>query len=120
MEMDPTHRSDYETVIRKVLDGKLRADERGVLQLPPELASASQNGRIYISQKARGATLLVFSTWIGKGYNLRGFLYASQPLTGEDFYHDYDGNQVIEVGPTELVVEEKLSENWYAVARSMD
>lgn len=135
---DPESRSDYQQIIAQVKSGALVPDFKGIIvRLPPNLASGTKSGRVYVTKKpkANGTLfLIIFPTWIGKGYNLRGYLYCSAPLTKTDTHKDYctgkkeaidmwawtmwkGAKRRIEV---EVVLEKKLGPNWYYVSRSLD
>jgi len=117
---DPRTRVDYELVIQKVIKLELLPDDQGMLFLPPELVPISRHGKVYVTKKEDGLVLIAFRTWVGKGHNMRGYLYSSRSLTARETERDYYGNETVRVGPTELVLTKKWDENWYSVYRNLD
>lgn len=119
-QFNPNSRSDYQLVIEQILQGELQPSRQGVVTLPIQLASTSEGGRVLVTTHESGAVSIAFASWIGKGDNMRGFLYANQRLTPNDSFHDVYGNKTIRIGSTEVVIESKIDEHWYSISRSLD
>ncbi|MGD0262748.1 MAG: hypothetical protein ABSD29_23525 [Verrucomicrobiota bacterium] len=123
----------YEQVIQGLRKGEIKTEqEKGVqipegsvrlpisARLPSVFQAASVGGEIYVSRPSTNQLLVVFKTWRGKGFNMEGFLYAAQPLSGAEITKDYYGHSVIVIGPMELVLEKQLDLNWYRVSYELD
>lgn len=65
----------FDEIVRAYLHKELVEDD-GVIELPPELFSVTQDGRVYVTHAPWG-TALLFVTWRGKGSNLRGHVYST-------------------------------------------
>jgi hypothetical protein len=123
----------YLKVVDGVNKGTIKTDaEKGIVipdgsvrqpfsaQLPPNLRDASMNGEIYVLRPNAGHQVVIFKTWIGKGFNMEGFLYTSRRFTNSEIRKDYYGNSVFAVGPSEITLEKELDPNWYKVSRHLD
>ena len=126
-------RADYREIIDQVTSGMLVPDKAGVVKLPANLRGATVTGEVYVTKAPSGATLILFPTWIGKAFNLRGHLYCSKPLGPGDTYDD--GGPAIDlygpvvlgapgmpssIQPYERWIEKKINDNWYVVYRNID
>ncbi len=134
--------AQFERIYSSVANRKLKPDSAGVVTLPTNLASATSDGKIYVTR--RGKLLLVlFSIWRGKGSNLKGYLLSNRPLTPADMHKDeyeqkYNAVNLFAPGAwsvpstppqfrvppaqrqTEIILEKKLKGNTYYVSRSFD
>ena len=113
-------RESRNEVIRLILSGQMSISPGGITTLPASLASASVGGEIYASSPSSGQMLIAFKDWIGKGRNMSGLLFCSRPLTSGDIEKDYYGEDVIQVGPIQLVLEKQIDPNWYEVSYGLD
>jgi len=122
-------RPRYETVIARIASGELNpiaegATPRhpylypGVLLLPPDLADASADGRVYVSRMDDGTLRVAFKVYLSWKLNFVGFLYTKPPLPAASWSEDdYDS---VEVGPCGVDVERQMAPNWYLVNYMLD
>ena len=57
--------------------------------MPPDLASATSNGKVYVTHASNGLLLIYFPTWWGRNWmdhviNYKGYVYSSRPLITKD------------------------------------
>jgi hypothetical protein len=99
--------------------GKLAPDPSGVIQLPPDLASASLGGKAFVTTNQTGRWLLL-RTWRGKGANLTGYLYAPGAAlklgTAVSLTTDAAGVMV----SAECTVQKAVGGSWYTVHSGYD
>ena len=119
-QRNPSQRADYTAVIEQITNLELQVSSQGLISLPPDLKSASANGQVWVQRIPPSNLLIAFPTWIGKGFNMRGFLYAQLPLSEQEIYSDYYGNNAINIGLTEVVLVKQIDEHWYTVERTLD
>ena len=123
----------YLQVIARIRSGEIKTDgEKGIkpltgnirlvesASLPADLQKASIDGNIYIFRSSPGQLFVIFKTWRGKGYNMKGWLYAAVPLESRDMINDAYGKSVIELGPMDLAPEKPVDKNWYRVSFNLD
>lgn len=127
------HLASYRDVIERVRKGEIKTEqEKGVAipegavrlpvsaELPADLRAVSAGGEIYVFRPSTNQLIVVFKTWIGKSFNMEGFLYAAKPLSASEITKDYYGHSVVAIGPMELVLEKRLDPNWYRVGYKLD
>lgn len=125
-----------------VANRKLKPDSAGVVKLPVKLASATADGKVYVTRKGK-LLMVLFPTWRGKSSNLRGYLRCNRFLTPADTHKDeyeqkHDAINVFAPGDwggsasppqfrippaqrqTEVILEKKLKNHTYYVSRSSD
>jgi hypothetical protein len=107
-------------VIAALQTGQMAIGPTGVVRLPPQFESASDYGEVYVSFLPNGQLLVAFKTWTGKGCNMEGILYCSQPLIPGTMVKDYYGNNTVEVGPVDLTIDGQIDRNWYWVSYRLD
>jgi hypothetical protein len=107
-------------VVEALKTGQVVIGPTGVVKLPPRFGSASEYGEVYASLLPNGQLFVAFKTWTGKGYNMEGLLYCSQPLTPGNMVKDYYGNNTVQVGPVDLTIEQQINSNWYQVSYRLD
>ena len=108
-----------ERIVQDFQAGKLKPDSRGVIVLPSDLASASLDGRAFVTTNQMAPWLLL-RTWQGKGANMTGCLYApGAPLKpGSEVTLTTDSAGLIVLA--EATVEEAIGASWYIVHRGND
>jgi hypothetical protein len=124
----PFRNETAQRIIAAVRNGTLSADRNGQIILPPWLAAASKDGRVYVTHKGNGLRLFLFPTWQGKGGNVRGYLFCSRPLTkSEEKQGAIDLAYLARPSPNPhmdppvgAMLERKVSANWYYVSGSLD
>lgn len=83
-----------EGVARELVDlvtaGHVVADARGWVVLPPELASLSLDGRMWVGRRPGGRLLLFLKTWEGRHHNVGGYLHGSPLFSEHDFQQQPD------------------------------
>jgi len=94
-------------VIAQVQSGGIKPDATGLAHLPPEVQSASADGRVYISTDPSAGFLVAFSLQGGSGFG-RGLLYVERPVA--------TGTRNVKVGNIQLVLMHPVDEHWYEVA----
>ena len=114
------HEKLYLQVIERLKTGELKTGGAGDIQLPPELRSASVDGEVCVSQPSTNQMIVVFKTWRGKGANMEGFLYSEKPLSEDEIGKDYYGSSVIPIAGIEIVLEHRITPNWYRVNYRLD
>ncbi len=115
-------------IVADIKTGKLVPNSSGVVQLPPDLAPATVDGRAYVTRRPAGKILVLFVAWQGKSANMRGYLYSSHPLTSRDLLKDYySRDNIVVASPcvgtvinVDLVVEKWLYPNWYRVYHDLE
>jgi hypothetical protein len=64
-----------------ILAGTLKPDPTGMVTLPPGLASATADGKAYVTSPRGGTTtVIVFKVFIGKGSNFVGYIHSATTL----------------------------------------
>jgi hypothetical protein len=116
----PAENSHYERIIEKINNSELIPDEKGLVKLPAELAQTVEGSRVLVGENSRAEKIIIFPTWRGKGFNLKGYLFVKGDLIETDTFTDYYGNKSIKIGNIEYVVEARVSKDWYKVSRSLD
>src|SRR5436309_1275188 len=120
-------------VAHEILSRKLKETADGIVVLPQEYTSATVDGKVYVTRKSGGLTLLLFTTWRGKGSNLRGYLFCSRPLRTTEIHKDSYNSKTdaVEVkgprpitpspvGEVEVWLERRINSQWYYVAYGLD
>ena len=64
--------------------------------------------------------MIIFKTWIGKGRDMKGYLYASSPLTKDEIFKDYYGQDVISAFDIQLPFQKTDDPHWYYVEFGLD
>jgi hypothetical protein len=100
--------------------GKLKPDGQGAVRLPTEFAEACVDGRAFITTNQTGVPWLLLRTWVGKGANLTGYLFAPglQAKAGNEFQVITDAAGI--VAPVEVTVENAMNKSWFIVHRGED
>jgi hypothetical protein len=119
----PFRKEEAQKIVTGVINHTLPADRSGRVKLPPSLASASKDGGVYVTRKRNGQILILFPTWQGKGGNVRGYLFCSRPLTkteenGDALELTYLARLSPE--PEGVMLQRKVSANWYYVSYGLD
>lgn len=121
--LDSNRKALYMEVVNRIENGRIAIGENGIADLPPSLVHASVGGRVYARRDVPGNTMVSFNTWIGKGRNMEGYLYAKKPLSSEEIINNYWGDpelKAVEVGPVPLVIERQIDDHWYYVSHRLD
>jgi hypothetical protein len=128
-------RTSFTHVAHEILAGNLKENADGMVVLPQENASVTADGKVYVTHKSGNLGLLLFTTWRGKGSNLKGYLFCTRPLKAteiqKDFYtHKADAIQVkgprpvtpapTPVGEVEVWLERRINDQWYSAAYGLD
>ena len=106
-------------VLAAFQSGSLAPDTQGVIRLPTDLADASVDGRAFVTTNRSGPWLLL-RTWIGKGANLDGYLYAPGMQVTNGGSIEVNTDDAGAIGPAEVTVEKALTDSWYFVHRGDD
>src|SRR5262249_41434820 len=85
----PFHRAQARRIVASVKNGKLRPDANGRISLPSSQVSTTIDGRVYVMRRQTGLLMVLFPTWQGKGFNLRGYLFCSRSLHQGDIHKDF-------------------------------
>lgn len=89
-------------------------------RLPSDLWAASVDGEVYVYHSSAGKLVVVFKTWRGKGFNVEGFLYTTEPFGSTDITSNSYGHSIFIMNPIELTLEKKINSNWYRVSYRLD
>lgn len=110
-----------ETLYQDAVDYVLRQDlkDRGVIELSEEHAAMSKDNLAHVV-KSNGNTAILFKTWIGKGRNMKGYLYTANPLSKGALQTDYYGNHVFPFDEIDVVVGEQIDKHWCKVSYQLD
>jgi hypothetical protein len=73
-----------ERVVAEVSKRMLKPDANGMVVLPVRYASVSKTGRVYVSHRGKGLTVILFPLWTGKGGNVDGYLFCNRSLAAAD------------------------------------
>ena len=117
----PFHQKAASQAVAQIVNGTLKPAPNGVVTLPPALASASLDGKAYVTVDSTGVTWVLFQTWRGKGANLRGYVYHSNtapsppPATVKILGPAITVTQLIDYN-----VESQEGPNWYRVSWDLD
>lgn len=132
----------FSQIYSAVANRKLKPNSAGVVNLPTTLATATADGKVYVTRKGK-LLMVLFPTWRGKGSNLRGYLRCNRSLTPTDTHQDeyeqkHDAVNVFAPGAwsepasspqfrtppvqrqTEVILEKKLRNHTYYVSHSID
>jgi hypothetical protein len=119
-------------VVAQINAGFLKPDARGRLTLTGRYADLVAGGVLRVDQTNRGKTKILFPTWRGRAYDLRGYLWSRPPLDQNDLrpfpqseqpavrfqISDYvRGTGTVGV---DMFVDRELSRGWYKVRRDLD
>ena len=110
-------------VVAQVMNHTLVPNAVGIVSLPPSMAAMSQDGRVYVTVDASGATWILFPTWRGKGDNVAAYVYHSKSSNGPaPAQIKLNGP---DIGPTRaapllLDVDRQIDANWYHVLWNME
>lgn len=108
-------------VVTGVRSGALVPDPDGIVRLPPPLAAAADEGKVFVTYPPQGGVMVLIPEWRGKGSNLRGLLYWSAPTVPPPQYIGCVGPYVPMVptdrwaGPVDLTVSGRPAANWFEV-----
>ena len=74
-----------EKIVQAIEAGTLAEKPSGTLELPPELADATYDGKIYVTHRASGSVYL-FKSWQARlrTQRFRGFIYSTVPRKDMD------------------------------------
>ncbi len=70
-----------EDAFAAILDGRLKADAAGTVNLPAEFAAASIDGKAYVTVETTRTLWALFVQDRGSGSTLRGYAFCNQPAT---------------------------------------
>jgi len=70
-----------EDAFAALLAGRLHPDEAGVVELPARWASASIDGRMYVTRDSAGTTWALYVQERGIGAQFRGYAFCDRPAT---------------------------------------
>jgi hypothetical protein len=70
------------SVVAQITSGKLKPAPDGIVKLPLPLATASCDGKAYVTIDSSGTTWILFPVWRGKGSNVTGYVYRSPSVKG--------------------------------------
>ncbi len=81
----PIPQATTNQVVAAIQSGTLKPDAKGVIILPVSLASASQNGKVYVTRNGPGATIVLFPEFLAGGWftsvsNYEGRMYCNTPV----------------------------------------
>lgn len=77
--------------------GKLAERPPGVVQLPPELASATWDGFVYVARLPKGRLYLFKTVALPlRPFNIRGYIYSTGPLDTLSNETDSEGHPWLE------------------------
>lgn len=118
-----------EHVVADIKAGRLPVAKDGRAVLPDGAAGLSVDGAVYVTRASDGAQGCLFPSWLGKGSNLRGYLYLAKPSRAMLWRDSSTGALVFsgilpvtgappKVG--EAQVEQKLGRGWHLVSRTLD
>ena len=112
----------YQEVVTAIQKGDLSPDAKGVVELPRDKQGLVIRDTVYVTGSRQGSRQYLFSTWQGKGSNLRGYLYCegAQPRIGEEIQVRCFTTEPPFVGENGVMVERDLGSGWYYVSRSLD
>ena len=117
---------EFEDAVNAHRSGALKA-QGAVVELSGDAARLTADGRMYVTQSASHGDLYLFITWIGKGSNLRGYLYqvANGPGSPPRLPDTLELQAPVifdeaDIGLVEVEVEPRSTPGWYAVSRSLD
>lgn len=115
---------DYQRVIADIESGEIAADGSGNCVLGPAFAKLTPRGNVLVDTTAEGRTLILFPTWVGRGGDLDGYLYASGGLAPRDFYTvDWGASgqrRHVDVATAEMLDVTSVQQNWYWASRRLD
>ena len=134
----PFQQTRFNAVAQEVQQGLLKPDAAGSVTLPPDLASATSNGKVYVTHTSNGPLLIYFPTWWGRNWmnhviNYKGWVYCSRPLTQADKTGIWEADDAINLNAPSIdcyrqfpkkwpvawakwYCDSKINPNWYAVA----
>ena len=73
-------RDRCEAIVRRIESGELVEQHPGIVDLPASLASATYDGRVYVTHLPSGR-LYLFKTQIGlRSFDFFGYLYSTVPI----------------------------------------
>ena len=112
----------YQEVVAAIQKGTLSPDAKGMVALPTDKKGLVIEDTVYVTGSRPGSRQYLFSTWRGKGSNLRGYLYCegAQPRVGEEIQVRCFIAGPPFVGENAVAVERDLGSGWYYVSRSLD
>ena len=86
-----------ESIVVMIESGKLAEGPPGVVQLPPELASASWDGFVYVARLPKGRLYLFKTVALPlRPFNIRGYIYSTAPLDTLSNATDSEGHPWVE------------------------
>jgi hypothetical protein len=104
----------YNKIIDKIKNKDLPIND-GIVHLPDEYSSASSNKEVFISETDQGLHIL-FKTWVGKGVNMRGFLYTEKSIK---LFNPKVFDKTYNIIGQSYNIIEKINKNWYYVSWSL-
>ena len=116
--------SRYQPVVLQIQKGILTANKSGIVRLPKSFVGLTPRGEVYAERKPDGRLFVLFPTWYGRGADIEGYLYCSQPLYPSD-YHSIDWgsggvHDQIDVAGHKMLTAKPYKSNWYSITRRLD
>ncbi len=116
--------SQYESIVSDINSGEIAPDASGICQTPESYAGVTPRGEVFIGASTTGKTLVLFPTWYGRGGDVDGYLHASAPLVGAEYYSiDWGAGGTrrhIDVGAANMLSVSLVHTNWYWATRRLD
>ena len=115
----------YLGVIGKIEAGTIKPGGKSPVKLPAQYGGITPMDEVYVEKRPGGKLLVLFPTWYGRGSDVEGFLYCSQPLGPADFYQVDWGvggkHEHLDVGEASLLtVKRHLRGPWHKAGRRLD
>lgn len=105
----------YNKIIKKLKNNDLKIIN-GKVRLPDKFDIASSN-KVVFATKVNNDLHVLFRTWIGKGWNMRGFLYVEKKINESQRKRLGEELKILDQPYTII---KKINDNWYYVSWSLD
>jgi hypothetical protein len=119
----PASLATYQAVVADIKSGRQTVAPTGEIILPPAQASSVVDGKAYATTQLAGTMLVLFPTWRGKAWNLRGYLYSGGPplAVGSEISINVPlVDQMLQPETAEVTIERAVAPGWYYVSRTLD
>ncbi|MGI4792349.1 MAG: hypothetical protein ACRYFS_26275 [Janthinobacterium lividum] len=113
----PFRQAQFSRISQDVQQGILKPDSRGRVVLPPDLATATISGDVYVTHAPGGLILILCPTWWGRNWfghrlDYRGYIYCSRPLTKADKNSIWSAEDSIVLNGPSIDTREKAPQKW--------
>ena len=126
----PFKPEQFKEAVRLYASGALKGNG-GLVRLPDSLADTTADGCMYVTRGTSSGNLYLFATWLGKGSNLRGYLFHK---IDEEHPNVLRSGSIEVLCPrpglsrfgkapiarVEIEIENMSTPGWYKASRSLD